>query len=142
MSEESTTPDLVELRSRMLEVTSSRNIDAILRFYAPDAVYENTAVGMDTYHGHAEIRTWLEDWFGSYEEVEIAAEEILDLGNGVVFSVVIQNARPVGSSGEVRMRYAAVTEWVNGLVVRVMNYLEPDIDEARAAAERLAEERG
>src|SRR5213080_4581579 len=46
--------------------------------------------------------------------------------------------RPIGSGGEVQLRYAAVTEWVGGMVVRDTNYT--DIDEARAAAERLAEE--
>jgi hypothetical protein len=38
------------------------------------------------------------------------------------------------------MRFAAVTTWVDGLIERNTNYT--DIDEARAGAERLAEERG
>jgi hypothetical protein len=54
--------------------------------------------------------------------------------------VVIQNARPVHSTGFVRIRYAAVTKWVDGMMARITNY--SDVDEARAAAERLAEERG
>ena len=37
-------------------------------------------------------------------------------------------------------RYAIVAVWVEGLIVRIMNYT--DIDEARGAAERLAESRG
>jgi len=37
------------------------------------------------------------------------------------------------------MRHANVFVWVEGLIVRVTHY--DDIDEARAAAERLAEER-
>jgi hypothetical protein len=68
------------------------------------------------------------------------AEEILDLGNGVTLAVLIFKSRPAGSGGEVRMRYAAVEVWVEGLVVSITNYV--DIDEARAAAERLAESRG
>ncbi len=38
------------------------------------------------------------------------------------------------------MLYAAVSVWADGLAMRVTNHT--DIDEARAAAERLAEERG
>jgi len=38
------------------------------------------------------------------------------------------------------MRYAAVGVWREGLIERVTSYR--DIDEARAAAERLAESRG
>ena len=41
---------------------------------------------------------------------------------------------------EVELRYAAASVWDEGRVVRLTNY--GDIDEARAAAERLAEERG
>jgi hypothetical protein len=62
------------------------------------------------------------------------------IGNGVILTVVIQTARPVGSSGEVRLRYAMVGAWTESLIVSLTNY--GDIDEARAAAERLAEERG
>jgi hypothetical protein len=40
----------------------------------------------------------------------------------------------------VQLRYASVVEWSNNLIARNTTY--PDIDEARAAAERLAEERG
>src|SRR5437763_16683756 len=81
-----------------------------------------------------------EDWMGAYEQYEMALEEALDLGNGVAFALAIQKGRPAGSRSEVRLRYAAVAVWENGLIVRVTNYT--DIDEARAAAERLAEERG
>jgi hypothetical protein len=88
----------------------------------------------------AAIRGFWQDWFASYEEHWFGQEEVLDLGNGVVFSVVIQKARLVGSSGEVRLRSGVVGEWAHGLIVRVTLY--PDIDEARAAAERLAESRG
>jgi len=48
--------------------------------------------------------------------------------------------RLAGSSGSVELRYAGVSTWADGLIERVTTYL--DINEARAAAERLAEERG
>jgi ketosteroid isomerase-like protein len=67
-------------------------------------------------------------------------ETILDLGNGVVFSVNDQHARLAGSSGAIRLRDAWVCDFREGLVARLTVY--PDIDEARAAAERLAESRG
>jgi len=70
----------------------------------------------------------------------LEAEETLDLGQGVGFRVLIQKGRPIGSSGEVQLRYAAVGVWDDGKLARITNY--SDIDEARAAAERLAEERG
>jgi ketosteroid isomerase-like protein len=138
MTEESTTPDLVELSRRFVEAGNRRDLDAMLSFFAPDAVWEAAAFGT-TFEGVAAIRGFWQDWLASYEEHWAGLEEPMDLGNGVVFGVLIQKARPVGSSGEVRHRHAFVVVWVENLMVRVTNYL--DTDEARAAAERLANER-
>ena len=141
MSEESTTPDLVELSRGLFDAAQRREFDAILLRYAPDAVWDmNPLGGLGTFEGHAAIRGFWRDWFASYEELEIGLDEILDLGNGVIFAVVNQKARPVGSSGDVRLLYAVGGAWVEGLVVRFTNY--SNIDEARAAAKRLAKERG
>jgi ketosteroid isomerase-like protein len=139
MSQESTTPDPVELGSRFLEAANRRDFDAMMSFFAPDAVWEGMALRIP-FQGVAAIRGFWQDWFASYEELWFGQEEVLDLGNGVVFSVVVQRARLVGSSGEVRLRSGVVGEWVDGVIVRVTLY--PDIDEGRAAAEALAESRG
>jgi ketosteroid isomerase-like protein len=140
MPEESTTPDLVELVRETVEAGSRGDLDALLTLFAPDAVWDMSNVGMGEFEGHAAIRGFLEDWLGSYEEMRWEAEEIRDLGNGVTLAVVVQTARPVGSTGEVQVRSAGVSIWTDGLTERVMNYA--DIDDGRAAAERLAESRG
>jgi len=124
---------------RSFEAADRRDFGALMGFYAPDAVWENVA-GLGTFEGAAAIRGFFEDWMGVYEEYGMALEETVDLGHGVAFAVAIQKGRPAGSSSQVRLRYAAVAVWENGLIVRATNY--SDIDEARAAAERLAEERG
>ena len=140
MSEESATPDLIELGRDLFEAANRRDFDTILLGYAPDAVWDmNPLGGLGTFEGHPAIRGFLEDWHANYEELEIAPEEILDLGNGVIFSVIAQKGRPVGSSGDVQQRQAIVVVWVEGLFVRITHY--GDIDEARTAAQRLAEER-
>jgi ketosteroid isomerase-like protein len=138
MSEESTTPNVVELGSRFLEAANRRDFDAMLSFFAPHASWELTALGA-TFEGVAAIGRFFDDWWGSYEELRFEQESASDLGNGVVFSVVTQMARLVGSSGDVPMRSGAVTEWMDGVIVRVALYR--DIDEALATAERLAAER-
>ena len=84
MSEESTTPDLVELTGDLLEAVNRGNFDAVPRFYAPDAVWNMAPWGLGTYEGPAAIRTLNEDWLVAYEEWEMEPEEILDLGSGVV----------------------------------------------------------
>jgi hypothetical protein len=108
MSEESTPSELMELQKRLTEAANRRDLDALMAFYEPDAVYDMSPIGMGVFEGQAAARGFIEDWWGSYEEFEFEAEETLDLGNGVGFRVLIQKGRPVGSSGEVQLRYAAV----------------------------------
>ncbi len=139
MPDESTTPDLVEISRRAYEAVNRRDFDAVMSFWGPDGVWDLSPNGLGVYEGRAAVRSFFEDWMGAYGDFAFDVEEIRDLGNGVTFAVIVQTGRPVGSIGEARVRYGAVTQRADGLIVRVTNY--PDIDEARAAAERLAEER-
>ena len=137
MTEESTTPDPVELVGRAFEAANRRDLDAVASSFAEDATFDGRALG-DHFEGRAAIRSFIEDWFGAYEELEFGLEEVRDLGKGVVFAVVTQNGRPVGSAGHVRQREGWIYVWVGGLIAQ---FTISDIDEARAAAERLAQER-
>ncbi len=139
MPEESTTPDLVELVNRLGEATNRRDFDAIESFYAPDAVLRGAEL-VGTFEGAAAIRGLFEEMASPYEELHGEAEEIIDLGHGVTFGVFIVTGRPVDSSAEIRFRFASVAIWTNGVIEQEMRNMS--IDEARAAAERLAEERG
>jgi uncharacterized protein (TIGR02246 family) len=139
MSEESTTPHLVERWLQAFEAGDRHGFDAVTSVYAPDAVWEVRSLGISL-EGVAAIRGFMEDWLGSYAELEIEPEEIRDLGNGVTFGVFIQQGRPTGSVGHVRYRFAQVNTWVDDMIVRSTGH--NDIDEARAAADRLAEETG
>ncbi len=140
MAEESTAPDLVELVRRSVEAADRRDLDAHMAFYAPDAVWDASPMGIGTFEGQAAMRGFWEDWLSSYEGWELQTVEVQDLGTGVTFAVLDQRGRLVGSSGEIELRYAAVTEWKDGKIARITNYT--DIDMARADAERLAQERG
>jgi ketosteroid isomerase-like protein len=76
MSEESTTPDLAELARRSIEAPDP---DAVLSFYAPDAVWDSTPWGMGTFQGKDAVRAFFEDWGSSYARLEWKAEEVLEL---------------------------------------------------------------
>src|SRR4029077_8076909 len=132
MPEEPATPELVQLMRASVEAGNSGDFGAMLSFFAPDGVWDMSPLGMGKFKGRAAIGAFLEDWQGAYEEFEVEAEEVLDLSNGVTLAVLVQRGRPVGSSGDVRLRYAAVTVWVDGLSAQLTNYT--DIDEAHAAA--------
>jgi ketosteroid isomerase-like protein len=139
MSEECTTPDLVELVHAFVEPAHRRDFNAAESFFARDAVWDLSPMGIGTFEGRVAIRRFLEDWFSSYEDLEIELQEMVDLGSGVVFVVNLLKGRLVGSTGETQMPQAWVQVWIAGKLVRQMSYL--NIDEARAAAERLAKER-
>ena len=138
MPEEFTTPDLVELARGAVAALSLRDFDATMSYFGPDCIWEGWTGA--TFTGRGAIRGHLENVLGAFEEFAMEPEEILDLGGGVGLAVVLQSARLAGSSNEVQARVAFVGELADGLIVRVTIY--PDIDEGRAAAERLAEERG
>jgi ketosteroid isomerase-like protein len=142
MTEEPATPDLVELARSFSEAFSRRDFDAIVALLARDAVWDtSSSVGLvGSVEGQEAIRGALEDWTGAYEDYKQVLEESCDLGNGVIFLVVVECGQLRGSSGSIERRIAAVGVWADGLAQRITSYA--DIDQARAAAERLAEERG
>ena len=130
MPEEPATRDLVALTRGQWAAVNRGDLDALMRLCPPDAVYDPSPTGVGIFEGRVAIRGFLESWWGAFEAMQYDLEEVRDLGNGVVFAVVRQNARPAGSSGYVRAREAYVYEWADGLIDRVTIYL--DIDEARA----------
>jgi ketosteroid isomerase-like protein len=139
MPDETTTPDLAELVRRSTEPVNSRDYDTMMRFWPPDGAWDLSPLGLGVYEGRAAVRGFLEDWIGTYESLQIEIEEICDLGNGVALAVFVQTARLPGSASSVQLRYASVAIWRDGLIERSTQY--SDLDEARAAAQELAEER-
>ena len=140
MSQESTTPDLVERSRLAFAAASRRDLDTLMTFYASDAVLDLSDLGLGTYEGADAIRALFEDWFRSYAEYETTADEILRFGENVILTINTQMARLPGSSGFVRPHDAYVFLFEDGLIARHTPY--QNINQARAAAERLAKERG
>lgn len=141
MGEQDCTPTLLELARRVLDAASAGDSDALAEFYAPDAVWDSGTVDIpgERFEGRAAIRGLFEDWFGMLESTQIHVEEIRDVGDGLVLLHFVQRAKPRGSSAWLDSRMAMVSTWANGLIQETLVYT--DIDEARAAAERLARKR-
>ena len=138
MSEESTIPDPAELTRLVFEAVNQHDIDTVMSFFAPDALLEGR---VEVVEGRAAIRGFLDEWFGDFAELRFEVEEFVVLGDGVVLAVVSQEGRPVGVDGQVHQREGWAIHWsADGLLLRLTT--NNDIGEARAAAERLAKERG
>src|SRR6516225_10615991 len=139
MPEDSATPDLVELLRRLVDVVNRRAWDELADLWTRDGVLDLSDLGLGAYQGADAIRAFGEDWVGAYDEYEMVMDEVLELDNGVVFTVNHQVARPTGSSGDVRLHDAYVFICEDNRIVRWTAY--QSIDEARAAAEQLAKSR-
>jgi ketosteroid isomerase-like protein len=140
MSEESHPPSAVDGARGFCDSVERHDFGAALSFFGPDPVWDMSALGMGAFAGRSQIRDLLEDWSRAYDEWDSTFDEFLDLGAGIVFAVVTERGRLVGSRRHVYFRLAVVAEFAMRMIVRVSTYA--DIDEARAVAEGLAEERG
>jgi ketosteroid isomerase-like protein len=140
MAEQSSAADLAVHTQRWAEAFGARDFDSVMSRYARDAVFVASETGLGPFEGRAAIRDFFEDFVGAYEDFELEAQEVRDLGGGVAFSVIVQRGRVRGSTAWVQLRLATVATWVDGLIERHTGY--GDIDQGRAAAQRLAAERG
>jgi ketosteroid isomerase-like protein len=140
MSEESTTPDLVELTREVYKVATRQDLDALIAFFTPDAVWDLSHTGIGIFEGVPAIAAFFQDWWATWEDHHHEVQEVVVLDHGVVFAVVREDGQLVGSDVYVEQRGGWVSVWVGSLIGSVTAYL--DIDEGRAAAERLAESRG
>ena len=140
MTERPTMPDPVErVRFMLGEAGNRADFDAILNHYAADALW---IMPTQEFRGVDAIRRHWEEWYENYEEFRLDAPHVVDIGNGVVLAILHQGGRLRGSGAELRQQLALIYEWSNGQVVRVTaSAAQDDIDEARAAAERLAKVR-
>jgi ketosteroid isomerase-like protein len=145
MTEESTTPDSEEAVRRLLEALNRRDFDAALSLYTPDVVFELPPLGVGVIQGsrlvgHEAMRRNWKDLTESFQDFEFDNEDHHDLGGGVTFGVLVLRGRPHGSDAFVEARAGVVVIWRDGRIARATSY--QDVDEARTAAERLAQERG
>jgi ketosteroid isomerase-like protein len=134
--------DLVELARRTVVAQNENDFDALLRLYAPDAVWDSGGSGLagERFEGSEAIRSFFEEWLEAFEDMELEVMDIHDLGSGVVFSHSVQHGRPRGSTAPLEFRFATISLWKEGLIRQ--NRVYANIDQARAAAEQLAQERG
>jgi ketosteroid isomerase-like protein len=139
MSEEPTSAQLEEMTRRGIELSNRGDYDTLLLLYSPDAVWDMSTTGLGVFEGRTAIKAFFEDWAASFDDFAVNLVEFRDFGRGVTLGVVSQRGQPPGGGGFVEQPYVAVGTLEDGLITRVTVYV--DIDEACAAAERLAEER-
>jgi ketosteroid isomerase-like protein len=123
MPEEPTSPDLVDLTRRTLEVANRRDFDATMSFYSLDAVWDMSPMGLGRYEGAAAVRGFVwANYFDALEEIDIKPESYLDAGDSVVTP---NTSRLRGRDGiEVFARSTFVFTFASGELTRICLYQE------------------
>jgi ketosteroid isomerase-like protein len=124
------------LRQRVLARSVSQGFAATKRgdwevalgpvFYDPDCEWHATVGGIDegrVYRGHSEIVEAYEDYFETWERIELRPEEIIDTGNQLVV-LVHEVARGRESGITVETDTGTVSTLRDGRVVRVRSYMD------------------
>jgi hypothetical protein len=132
--------DLVELTRRSMQLSNERDFDAAVAAFAEDAVFDVSAAGVGRFEGRDAVRSYLEDWVGSYERQEFTGWEGTDMGAGIVFVIATFEATPVGTQALVQERWGFTVRWDRGAIAEVA--ASQDVTGAREAAARLASRRG
>jgi ketosteroid isomerase-like protein len=118
---------------------TAEDLDGVTANLAPNAVWVMDEVGLGPFEGVQAIRAFLLEWWALWEEHHHDVENVVVLSESVGYVIIREGGRMKGSNAAVAARVAHVLESIDGRVVRDTTYV--DIDEARAAAERLAQER-
>ena len=97
--------------------------------WAPEIVWDMSPAGiagLGTYHGHAELRSFFEDWFSTFpfEEWEQELDDVVDCGDQVVVALTRQRGRGATSGVSVELEYAQVITVRESKVVRVVIFTD------------------
>ena len=107
------------------EAFGRAGLDALLEHFHPDAEYDITAAigpyaGM--YYGHAAIRSFLADYFESWEYVRMEPEDFIEVGKDHVVVLLRLHMRGKGSGVAVEARTTNVWTLRDGKAVRMAVY--------------------
>ena len=139
LPDEPATPEPIDLVRQAFDAGNRHDVDAIVSFHAPEAVWDLSDQGLGSYEGAAAITGWIEDWFGTWADLRLDVLDVVELGHGVVFAQVREEGRFADGGGHAEQQRGWVILAAQGAIARTAIYL--NADEARTAAERLAQER-
>ena len=141
MADQPAATDAAELTRGMFDAARCHDLDGLVGLYAPNAVYDASHAGLGiSFEGVTAIRSFIAEWWETFDDHQTEVLEIVALGPWVAFARVREVGRPVDSDGQVEQFRGWVVLGTGGKIERVEPYF--DANEARAAAERLAESRG
>jgi ketosteroid isomerase-like protein len=128
----------VEVVRRVYEAAATRDTAAVLALYDPDVELDNTPLGVvgwgsGVHRGHDGLRSFFRDWHEAWEIIEYDYDELIDVSDDEVISLVTRQGRGRASGADVELPLALVWTVRGDKVVRVVWY--PSREDAMAALE-------
>ena len=123
----------VEVVRRSFETFSRRDVDAFLGLWHPDGEWYpaiSSQVGATRHCGHVELREFAEDYYATWAQLELMADEIIEVRSRLLVLGHVR-ARGVGSGVELDQPCAWIVEFRDDKLMRVRAYL--DLKAAREA---------
>jgi ketosteroid isomerase-like protein len=114
---------------------SEGDLDAFLDVLAPEIEYEAPSVMQHTVmklKGHDEVRRYLEETTGEYEELRVETNDIRDKGGGRFVVVGQWHAQPRHTATPFGTPVGAVLDIDDGKVVRLRAFFDEALAEAAA----------
>lgn len=128
-------PPSSRVRRRLIARSVSRGFAAIQRgdvelalgsFYDPNVEWHGTVGGLDErqiIRGHTEVIAAFEDYFATWERLELKPEEVIDTGEELIV-FVHEVARGRGSGVIVETDTATISTLRDGSIVRVRSFMD------------------
>jgi ketosteroid isomerase-like protein len=118
---------LAQSTSRGFAATKRGDLDVALRtFYDPNVEWHGTVGGLDEgriFRGHSEVIKGFEDYFETWERIELRPEEIIDTGDELIV-FVHEVARGRESGIVVETDTGTVSSFRDGKIIRVRSYMD------------------
>ena len=116
----------VEVVRRGFQAFADGGLDAMAEFWDPDIDWRAAEGAIDDVgemHGPVAVRRYFQDWIDTFDDFRVVAEELRDLGDDRVLSILRVTGRAKLSGTETELRFALVSTVRNGKVVRAREHL-------------------
>jgi ketosteroid isomerase-like protein len=117
------TEENAEIVRRALAAFDS-GLDAAAEFWDPEIDWraiEGAPDDIGVFTGHDAMRRYYEQWYETFEAIQLETEELIDAGDQVVVMLHV-TAQMKGSDASVDMRVGIVYGLKDGLIVRGREY--------------------
>ncbi len=124
MTEESTTPELVELTRQAYDAYNRKGITGILEYLDPEVEWRNPTESPNAavFIGHDGVREWQGMVDAAFDEMHFEPEQIDQLPDGQVLASVRFRFRTPASDVQVEVPFAHLMTWRDGKITKFSMY--------------------